>query len=252
VLKTRVIPTLLHRDFGLVKGVSFDSRRAVGSPMQAIKVYELRGVDELVFLDVTATHQGRQPDYALVDDLADDCFMPLTVGGGVRTSEHIGRLLAVGADKVAIGTAAIEAPQVVDDGARRFGSQCVVAVLDVARKPDGTPSAWVRSGTVDTGRDPAAVAHELVDRGAGELLVQSIDRDGTMSGYDLELLHAVSGTVSVPVIASGGAGTYEHMGQAITEGGASAVAAASVFHFTQLTPEGAKDHLRSLGIPVRR
>jgi cyclase len=251
VLKVRVIPTLLYRDFGLVKGIGFDSRRAVGSAMQAIKVYEMRGVDELIFLDVTATRQGRDPDLHLVDDLADDCFMPLTVGGGVRTVDHIRRLLEVGADKVALSTAAVEEPGVIDAGARRFGSQCIVAVIDVRRHADGTPTVCTRSGTVDTGRDPAALARELEGRGAGEILVQSVDRDGTMTGYDVEAVRSVAEAVSIPVIASGGAGNPGHMAEAIVEGGASAVAAAAIFHFTEQTPIEAKRHLASLGVPVR-
>jgi len=251
VLKVRIIPTLLYRDFGLVKGIGFDSRRAVGSPIQAIKVYELRGVDELMFLDVTASNQGREPDTALIDDLADDCFMPFTVGGGVRTVEHIRRLLGVGADKVAVGTAAIEAPGIIDEGARIFGSQCIVAVIDTRLGEDGRTTAWIRSGSVATGRDPVELARELEGRGAGEILLQSADRDGTMEGYDLDTLSAVCAAVSVPVIASGGAGNYDHLAAAVLQGGASAVAAASIFHWTQQTPLEAKDHLAQQGIPVR-
>lgn len=252
MLKVRIIPTLLHRDFGLVKGVRFDSRRAVGSAMQAVKVYNLRGVDELVFFDVTATAQGRPPDFELVDDLADDCFMPLTVGGGVQELAHFDRLLAVGADKVAIGSAAVADPQLIGRAAERFGSQCVVAVIDVRRADSGEATVWSHSGAHATGRCPVAVAREASERGAGELILQSIDRDGTMTGYDLELLRAVSEAVSVPVVASGGAGSYDDMRTAVVDGGASAVAAASIFHFTQQTPAEAREHLRTAGIPVRK
>jgi cyclase len=252
VLKTRIIPTLLHKDFGLVKGVQFDSRRAVGAAMQAIKVYNLRGVDELVFLDVTATREGRPPDHELIDDLADDCFMPLTVGGGIRALADIERLLAVGADKVALGTAAVDDPGLVEQAANRFGSQCVVVSIDVRRDEDGTPLVWTRSGTAATGVDPVALAREVQERGAGEVLLQSIDRDGMMTGYDLELLRGVTAAVTVPVIASGGAGSYAHLAEAILDGGAAAVAAASLFHFTEATPMEAKEHLRSCGIPVRK
>jgi cyclase len=251
MLKVRVIPTLLYRDFGLVKGVGFDSRRAVGSAMQAVKVYNLRGVDELAFLDVTATQQGREPDDDLVDELADDCFMPLTVGGGVRTVEHVRRLLAVGADKVAIGTAAIEQAGLVRATADRFGSQCVVAVIDTRAGADGTPSVWTRSGTEDTGRDPVEVARQFEAGGAGEILLQSADRDGTMQGYDLDTIRRVADAISLPVIASGGAGTYDDLFAAIDQGHASAVAAAAIFHFTQQTPMEAKRHLREHGVPVR-
>ena len=186
MLKTRIIPTLLYKDFGLVKGVGFDSRRAVGSAMQAVKVYEMRGVDELVFLDVTATLQGRPPDLELIDELADECFMPLTVGGGVRTVDDVGDLLRVGADKVCIGTAAFEAPEVIDVAAGRYGAQCIVVAIDTRSRDDGPVTVWSRSGTVPTGRSPVEVAMDMESRGAGEILLTSIDRDGTMSGYDIE------------------------------------------------------------------
>jgi len=251
MLKVRIIPTLLYRDFGLVKGQRFDSRRAVGSAMQAVKVYNLREVDELVFLDVTTTLQHREPDYDLVDELADDCFMPLTVGGGVRTVEHVRRLLAVGADKVAIGTAAVEDRALVTAAAEQFGTQCVVAVIDVKPGPDGAPRVWTRSGTVATDLDPTEHAAALEAAGAGEILLQSIERDGTMAGYDLEALAAVAAAVRIPVIASGGAGSYEHMVAAL-EAGASALAAAAIFHFTEQTPVEAKHHLAAAGYPVRR
>ena len=251
MLKTRIIPTLLYKDFGLVKGEGFDSKRAVGSAMQAIKVYNLRGVDELVFLDVTATLQGREPDYDLIDDLADDCFMPLTVGGGIRTIDHVRRLLEVGADKVAIGTGVVEAPGLVEAAAEKFGSQCVVAVVDTHAMPDGPDRAWIRSGTEATDLDPVDLARSLEAAGAGEILLQSVARDGTMVGYDLATIGAVAAAVSIPVIASGGAGTYDHMVAAL-EAGASALAAAAIFHFTEQTPMEAKHHLAAAGYPVRR
>lgn len=252
MLKARVIPTLLYKDFGLVKGIGFDSRRAVGSAMQAIKVYEMRGVDELVFFDVTATAQGRHPDHELIDELADECFMPLTVGGGVSTIDDVYRLLQVGADKVCLGTAIVERPDLVDDAASRFGAQCIVVSIDTRPRADGSPEVYSRCGSMATGRDPVDLARELEGRGAGEILIQAVDRDGTMTGYDLDTIRAVSRAVSVPVVASGGAGTYEHMRQAFTDGEASAVAAASMFHFTEQTPREAKEYLGSHGIPVRR
>ncbi|MEY2426649.1 MAG: imidazole glycerol-phosphate synthase subunit HisF [Actinomycetota bacterium] len=251
MLKVRVIPTLLYRDFGLVKGVQFDAWRHVGSPMQAIKVYNMRGVDELVFLDVAASPADRSPDFDLIDDLADDCFMPMAVGGGVRSVDDVRRLLQVGADKVVIGTASVASPEVVDEASRRFGSQCVVVAIDTAAAADGRVTVRVRCGREDTGRDPVAFAQEIEARGAGEILLTSIDRDGTMTGYDLETLADVCGAVSIPVIASGGAGTYDDMVAALTDGGASAVAAASMFHFTEQTPMEAKLRIRECGFPVR-
>ncbi len=251
MLKVRVIPTLLYRDVTLVKGVGFDARRVVGSPMQAVQVYNLRNVDELCFFDITASPQRRGPDFSLIDELADRCFMPLTVGGGVRTLDDVRDLLAVGADKVAINTAALDDPELVRAASDRFGAQCIVAVIDVRADPQGTVTVWRDNAAHDTGLDPAAWAKELEALGAGEVLVQSADRDGTMSGYDLDTIRRVSDSVSVPVIASGGAGTFEHMHEAFADGRASAVAAASMFHFTEQTPMGAKQYLGAHGHPVR-
>lgn len=250
-LKIRVMPTLLFKDVGLVKGVQFDSWRRVGSAMQAIKVYNLREVDELVFLDITATRDGRQPDFETVDDLADECFMPLTVGGGVRSVDDVWRLLRVGADKVAINTAAVETPALIGQVADRFGSQCVVVSVDAKRKPEGGWQVYTHAGQAATGYDPATWAREAATLGAGEILLTSIERDGTMLGYDVELIRCVADAVAVPVIASGGAGHYAHMAEALREGHASAVAAASIFHFTEQTPLEAKRYLREQGFDVR-
>lgn len=253
MLKVRVVPTLLYKDFGLVKGVHFDSWRPVGSPMQAVKVYNLRGVDELVLLDVTATAQGRGPDIALVDELADECFMPMTVGGGVRSVDDVASLLRAGADKVAVCSAALERPGLLREASDRFGAQCVVVSIDTRADPEGgAMTVWARSGTVDTGRDPVAVAVEAERLGAGEVLLQCADRDGTMEGYDVRTVRRVADAVSIPVVASGGCGTYEHMVEAVRDGHASAVAAAAIFHFTQQTPAEAKAYLAAAGIPVRR
>ncbi|PYN41193.1 MAG: imidazole glycerol phosphate synthase subunit HisF [Candidatus Rokuibacteriota bacterium] len=210
--KIRVMPTLLFKDVGLVKGVAFDSWRRVGSAMQAVKVYNMREVDELVYLDITATNDGRPPDFETVDDLADECFMPLTVGGGVRTVEHVRRLLKVGADKVAINSAAVEHPALIREIADRFGSQCVVVSIDARRRSDGTYESYTHSGRRPAGRSPAVLAKDAQAMGAGEVLLTSIDRDGTMQGYDVELTRLVSDAVSIPVIASGGAGTYAQHG----------------------------------------
>ena len=251
MLKVRVMPTLLFKGVGLVKGIGFDSWRRTGSAMQAVKVYNMREVDELVFLDIASTNEGRPPDFAQVDELADECFMPMTVGGGVKTLEDVRRLLQVGADKVAVNTAAVMDPDLVRRMSERFGSQCIVVSIDARRLGDGSCKVWTNSGTVPTGLDPVSLAREVEALGAGEILLTSIDRDGTMTGYDLELIRTVSESVSIPVIASGGAGSYEHMAQALGEGKASAVAAASIFHFTQQTPLEAKRYLRGKGFSVR-
>jgi len=251
VLKVRVMPTLLYRDFTLVKGVGFDSWRRVGSAMQAIKVYNMREVDELVFLDIAATPQGRGPDIALIDDLADDCFMPLTVGGGIHHIGQVGDLLRAGADKVALNTAAVERPALISEVAKRHGSQCCVVSIDARRHRSGRHEAFTHSGTLPTGLDPVELARRAEAAGAGEILIASIDRDGTMEGYDLELVRQVADAVSIPVIASGGAGSYDDMVAALRAGGASAVAAASIFHFTEQTPLEAKRRIGEAGFPVR-
>lgn len=251
MLKVRIIPTLLYKDVGLVKGIGFDSWRRVGSAMQAVKVYNMREVDELVFLDITATQEGRHPDFELVDELADECFMPMTVGGGVRTIDDVRRLLRVGADKVAINTSAVENPELVRQVAERFGSQCVAVSIDVRRTDNGYYEVHTYSGTHPTGINPVNLAQKVEEMGAGEILLTSIDRDGTMNGYDIKLIWSVSSSISIPVIASGGAGNYEHMFQALTQGKASAVAAASIFHYTEQTPLEAKHYLAERGIPVR-
>lgn len=251
MLKVRVIPTLLWKQFGLVKGVGFDSWRRIGPVLPAVKVYNQREVDELVLFDIVA-HQGDDdPDYESIAEFGQDCFVPLTVGGGVRCIEQVQRLLRAGADKVAVNTAVYVRPELVSEIARRHGGQCVVASIDVRAQDDG----WVcfsHAGTQGTGREVVAWARELEDRGAGEILITSIDRDGSMLGYDLPLIEAVASAVNIPVIASGGAGSYEHMVEAVVQAGASAVAAASIFHFTEQTPAGAKLALAAAGVHVRQ
>lgn len=251
MLKTRIIPTLLYKDHGLVKGVSFDSWRRVGTALPAIKVYNTREVDELVFLDITANRENRSPDFEEIDRLADECFMPLTVGGGIRSTEDIKKALRAGADKVAINTAALENPQLIRDGAKIFGAQCIVVSIDFRRDVTGRPVVYSRSGTHETGLSPREWALKAESLGAGEILLTSVERDGTMKGYDLDLLKEVSSSVRIPVIAAGGAGCYDHMLQALTVGGCSAVAAASMFHFTQQTPLEAKKFLLANGIATR-
>jgi imidazole glycerol-phosphate synthase subunit HisF len=250
MLKVRVIPTLLWKGVGLVKGVGFDSWRRVGPVLPAIKVYNTRDVDELVLVDITANRSGDAPDVESISDFADECFVPFTVGGGVRDTLQMQALLRAGADKVCINTAAYEVPGLIEDGARRFGAQCVVVSID-ARLSGGEYRCFSHSGTVDTGRDPITWAREAADRGAGEVLITSVDRDGTMTGYDLKLIEHIAHAVPVPVVASGGAGNYQHMCDAILQAGASAVAAASMFHFTEQTPAGAKAALSAAGIAVR-
>ena len=251
MLKVRIIPTLLCKGAGLVKGIGFDSGRRVGSVLPAIKVYNNRDVDELMLMDIEAHQTGDGPDVETINDCADACFVPLTVGGGITGVEQIAQLLRAGADKVGINSAAYEVPGLVQQAAQRFGAQCIVASIDVRRMPDGSLQCFSRSGTHNTHKHPVSWAKELQDMGAGEILITSIDRDGSMSGYDLELIAAVAQAVNVPVIASGGAGSYEHLRQAVQEAGAAAVAAASMFHFTEQTPAQAKLYLGRAGIPVR-
>jgi cyclase len=251
MLKLRVMPTLLYKDLTLVKGVGFDSWRRVGSLLQAIKVYNMREVDELVFVDISATRARRCPDFQLVDDFADECFMPLTVGGGVATVEDIQRLLQVGADKVAINSAAVENPRLICEGASRFGSQCIVVSIDFRKTGDGNYEVFTHSGTKPTGLHPVQFAKTVESLGAGEILLTSIDRDGTMTGYDIELTKAIASTVVIPVIASGGAGNYEHMASVVKEANVAAVAAASIFHFTEQTPLEAKRFLKDRGFKIR-
>ncbi|MFL6763150.1 MAG: imidazole glycerol phosphate synthase subunit HisF [Sphingomicrobium sp.] len=250
MLKVRVIPTLLWKNPGLVKGVRFDSWRRVGTILPAVKVYNARDVDELIVVDISANQEDRSADAHWVSGFSPFCFVPLTVGGGIRDANQIAALLRAGADKVSIGTAAYEDPRRIEAAARRFGSQCVVVSIDATRS-GGEPLCVVRSGKEPTSRKPVEWAREAVERGAGEILLTSVDRDGTMEGYDLDLISDVCGAVDVPVIASGGAGDYRHMVEAV-QAGASAVAAASMFHFTEQTPAEAKKALAAAGIPVRR
>lgn len=251
MLKTRVIPTLLMRDGALVKGVGFESWRGVGGAMQGVKVFNARDVDELVLLDIGATPQGGEPDWLTLEDLARECFVPLTVGGGVRSIAHFERLLEIGADKVAVNSAAYADPSLIDEAARRFGVQCVVASIDVRRDADGRALCVGGCGADTRPLDPVEWAKELERRGAGEILLTRVEFDGAMTGYDLDLIAAVSAAVSAPVIASGGAGRYEHMAEALSAG-ASAVAAGAMFQFTQATPAEAKAFLASRGVRVRR
>lgn len=252
MLKVRIIPTLLWKDFGLVKGVGFNSWRRVGSVLPAIKVYNSRDVDELILVDISASTEATVPDHDSVSDFSEECAVPLTVGGGITSLNQILSLLHSGADKIAVNTIAYAKPTLIDAAASRFGAQCVVASIDVRQIESGRYACFSYSATVNTGKEVVAWAKELADRGAGEILLTSIDRDGTMQGYDLELIQQVTQAVEIPVIASGGAGNYIHMIEAVQQAGASAVAAASIFHFTEQTPAGAKVAMQAVGIPVRR
>jgi cyclase len=249
MLKARIIPTLLYRETSLVKSVCFDPSRRIGAAAQAISVYNLREVDELVFLDIAASAEGRIPDLALIDELADNCFVPFTVGGGIRSIEDVRALLQVGADKVTVNSGFVARPELVREIADSFGRQCVVVSID-ARKTDTGHQAYSACGTMPAGLTPAALAALAEDMGAGEILLTSIDRDGTMQGYDSELIAEVVGAVSIPVIANGGAGGYGDMDSALGAG-ASAVAASSIYHFTEMTPLAAKEHLAARGWPMR-
>jgi cyclase len=251
MLKTRVIPTLLYKNVGLVKGIGFDSWRRTGTVLPTITVYNTREVDELILLDITASDEQREPDYEDITQFSEGCFVPLTVGGGITSLGHVKRLLRSGADKVSLNSILYERPELVSEVAHTFGTQCVVASIDVRKREDGTYECYSHAGKRATGKEVSAWAAELESIGAGEILITSVERDGTMEGYDLELIKAVTSAVKIPVIASGGAGNYTHMVQAIQEGRANAVAAASIFHFTEQTPKEAKKALAEAGIPVR-
>lgn len=251
MLKIRVIPTLLWKSVGLVKGVGFDSWRRVGPVLPSVKVYNTRQVDELIFVDITATNEDRGPDFESIAEFSSECFVPLTVGGGVKSLDDVQKLLLVGADKVAINSIAYENPDLISAAAIRFGAQCVVVSIDV-KVSQGRYECFSHSGTKAAGKNPVEWARTVESLGAGEILLTSVERDGTMEGYDVTLVRQVADAVNIPVIASGGAGNYNDMFSAIDEGKASAVAAASMFHFTEQTPIEAKRFLASKGLPVRR
>jgi cyclase len=249
-LKVRIIPTLLWKDFGLVKGVGFDSWRRVGPIVPAVRVYTARDVDELAVVDITATQQGRGPDLDLVAEVAAHASVPLSYGGGITTVEQVARVLEAGAEKVIVNTALYDDIELAERSAQRFGVQSVVASIDFRRTPDGV-RCYSRSGTAETGREPVEWARIVESAGAGEILLTAADRDGTMSGFDLAVTQAVTEAVGIPVIASGGAASSDDMLAAVQVAGASAVAAASLFHFTELTPQQVKNRLAAAGVPVR-
>jgi cyclase len=252
MLKVRVIPCLDVKDGRVVKGVNFLALRDAGDPVEQASAYDAAGADELMFLDITASHEGRGAILDVIARTADVCFMPLGVGGGVRTVEDARRILRAGADKVSINTAAVDNPGLISGAADAFGAQAVVLAIDAKARPDG--SGWevfTVGGRKNTGMDVVAWAARGVALGAGEILLTSMDRDGAKSGYDTALLKAVTSAVSVPVIASGGAGSAGHLVDAVREGGADAVLAASIFHFGEISVGQAKQTLLDAGLPVR-
>lgn len=253
-VRIRVIPCLDVRDGRVVKGVNFVDLKDAGDPVEQAKAYDEAGADELCFLDISASHEGRGTLLDVVRRTAEVCFMPLTVGGGVRSAEDARALLLAGADKVAVNSAAVSRPEVVADIAARFGSQCIVASVDARRIGAQNDRRWeifTHGGRKATGIDAVEHAIRLAELGAGELLVTSMDGDGTKAGYDLALTRAIADAVSVPVIASGGVGTLEHLVEGVTQGHASAVLAASIFHFGTHTIDEAHAALRAAGLPAR-
>jgi imidazole glycerol-phosphate synthase subunit HisF len=259
MLKTRIIPCLDVADGRVVKGVNFVDLRDAGDPVEAAIAYNAAGADELCFLDIHATHENRGTMYDLATRTAEACFMPLTIGGGVRTVEDVRALLLAGADKVSFNSAAVADPDVVARAADRFGSQCIVVAIDARTvEPEdrerGMPGRWeifTHGGRRATGLDAVAFARTVAAKGAGEILLTSMDRDGTRAGFNIPLTRAVADAVPIPVIASGGVGTLDHLVEGVTEGHASAVLAASIFHFGDHTIGQAKAHMAAAGIPVR-
>jgi imidazole glycerol-phosphate synthase subunit HisF len=256
VLAKRVVPCLDVKDGRVVKGVRFVDLRDAGDPVEAALAYDAQGADELVFLDITASHEARDTMLDVVRRTAEGIYMPLTVGGGIRSVDDVRRLLRAGADKISLNTAALERPAVIREAVERFGSQCIVVAIDARREParPDEPPRWgvyTHGGRRPAGRDALDWAREAVALGAGEILLTSMDRDGTKDGYDLELTRAVSQSVSVPVIASGGAGSLEHLYEGLVDGCADAALAASIFHFGTHTIAEAKAYLRGRGVEVR-
>lgn len=254
MLTKRIIPCLDVTDGRVVKGTNFVNLRDAGDPVDCAVEYNRQGADELVFLDITASSDERNTMVDVVKQTAERCFMPVTVGGGIRTVEDMRKMLLAGADKVGVNTAAVNNPDVVSGGSKAFGAQCIVVAIDAKRRGDSPDDGWevfTHGGRTPTGRDAIEWAREVYDRGAGEILLTSMDADGTKAGYDLELTAAISESISIPVIASGGAGNLDHMVEVLEKGKADAVLAASIFHFGEYTVGDVKQYLGEHGVPVR-
>ncbi len=254
MLAKRIIPCLDVKNGRVVKGVNFVDLRDAGDPVEQARIYDAEGADELVFLDITATHEARQTVMEMARAVADQVFIPFTVGGGINSVEDMRAILRSGADKISINSAAVRNPELITAGATEFGSQAVVVAIDARRVPQSDPVSWevyVRGGRTPTGKDAVEWAREAERRGAGEILLTSMDGDGTQAGYDIALTKAIADAVRIPIIASGGAGSLEHFAQALTEGGANAALAASLFHFQQLSIKQVKQYLADQGVPVR-
>jgi len=251
MLKTRIIPCLDVKDGRVVKGVNFIDLVDAGDPVEAARAYDAAGADELCFLDINATHENRSTMYDLATRTAEQCFMPLTIGGGVRSPEDVRALLLAGADKVSFNSAAVADPEVVAQSANKFGNQCIVVAIDAKTISPGKWEIFTHGGRRGTGIDAVEFARLVEKKGAGEILLTSMDRDGTRAGFNLPLTRAIADAVNIPVIASGGVGTLDHLVEGVTKGHASALLAASIFHFGDFTIQEAKEHMAAAGIPVR-
>ena len=250
MLKNRIIPCLDVKNGRVVKGINFVDLKDAGDPVEQAKIYSEGGADEICFLDITASNENRSTIYGVVKKTSEKCFVPLTVGGGVRSIEDINKLLKCGADKVSINTAAVQNTKIVMESSSKFGSQCIVVAIDAKRKGDGW-EIFTHGGRKETGINAIKFAKQMEEYGAGELLVTSMDRDGTQKGYDIDLMKEISEMVGIPVIASGGVGNLDHLAEGITKGKANAVLAASIFHYGKYSLKEAKQYLDSKGIPVR-
>ena len=250
MLKNRIIPCLDVKNGRVVKGINFVDLKDAGDPVEQAKIYSDGGADEICFLDITASNENRSTIYEVVKKTSEKCFVPLTVGGGVRSIEDINKLLNCGADKVSINTAAVQNPKIVMESSLKFGSQCIVVAID-AKKEANSWKIFTHGGRNKTDIDAIKFAKQMEEYGAGELLVTSMDRDGTQKGYDIELMQKISETVNIPVVASGGVGNLDHLAEGITKGKANAVLAASIFHYGKYSIKQAKEYLDSKGIPVR-